>query len=137
MARTPSPALFPPAAAFRLAAPKRGAVPIVAVTAKSLAARLKTEPERTRRWVRDMRFKGEAGAVLALPGADGALAMVDRALACTAVGSPESVRAQLADLVARYEPDEMILTGQIHDPAARLRSFEIAAEVFAPQGAVA
>lgn len=76
MARTRSPALFPPTAAFRLVAPKRGAVPIVAITAKSLAARLKTESERTRRWVRDMRFKGEAGAVLAWPGADGALAGV-------------------------------------------------------------
>ena len=28
-------------------------------------------------------------------------------------------------------PDELILTGQIHDHAARLRSFEIAAEVLA------
>ena len=31
----------------------------------------------------------------------------------------------------RHEPDELILTGQIHDHAARLRSFEIAAEVLA------
>ena len=34
----------------------------------------------------------------------------------------------LAALIARHRPDELILTGQIHDHAARLRSFEIAAE---------
>ena len=54
---------------------------------------------------------------------------VDQALRITAVGSPDSVRAQLAALVERYQPDEMILTGQIHGHAARLKSFEIAAEV--------
>ena len=55
-------------------------------------------------------------------------AMVDHALAVSAVGSPASVRAGLQRLVERYRPDELILTGQIHDHAARLRSFEIAAE---------
>jgi luciferase family oxidoreductase group 1 len=54
---------------------------------------------------------------------------VDHALRITAVGSPLSVRKQLQALVERYQPDELILTGQIHDHAARLRSFEIAAEV--------
>ena len=55
--------------------------------------------------------------------------MVDEALRISAVGSPDSVRAALDDFIARYEPDELILTGQIHDHTARLRSFEIAAEV--------
>lgn len=54
---------------------------------------------------------------------------VDRALRISAVGDPASVRQQLADLIARHRPDEVILTGQIHDHAARLRSFEIAAEI--------
>ena len=58
----------------------------------------------------------------------GALAMVNEALAVTAVGAPETVRAALGALIARYRPDEVILTGQIHDHSARLRSFEIAAE---------
>jgi hypothetical protein len=31
-------------------------------------------------------------------------------------------------LIAKYQPDEVILTGQIHDQVARQRSFEIAAE---------
>ena len=49
----------------------------------------------------------------------------------TAAGSPQTVKRQLDDLAARYRPDEMILTGMIHDPEARLRSFAIAAEVMA------
>jgi luciferase family oxidoreductase group 1 len=58
-----------------------------------------------------------------------ALAMADRALACSAAGSPETVRRELAAFVARHAPDELILTGQIHHHRARLRSFEIAAEI--------
>ena len=54
---------------------------------------------------------------------------VDHALRVSAVGDADAVKRQLDDLRARYQPDEMILTGQIHDHAARLRSFEIAAEV--------
>ncbi len=57
------------------------------------------------------------------------LAMVDRALACSATGSAETVRRALTAFIERYRPDEVILTGQIHDHAARLRSFEIAAEI--------
>jgi luciferase family oxidoreductase group 1 len=53
---------------------------------------------------------------------------VDQALRISAVGCRETVRRELTDLVAKYRPDELILTGQIHDPAARKRSFTIAAE---------
>lgn len=53
---------------------------------------------------------------------------VDRALRITAAGNREQVREQLERLVEIYRPDELILTGQIHDHSARLRSFEIAAE---------
>ena len=59
----------------------------------------------------------------------GMRAAVDHALRISAVGSPATVHRQMTDLIARHQPDEVILTGQIHDPAARLRSFEIAAEV--------
>lgn len=55
------------------------------------------------------------------------VAQVDLALRVSATGGPEKVTAELAALVERYRPDEVILTGQIHDHAARLRSFEIAA----------
>ncbi|KIN72304.1 LLM class flavin-dependent oxidoreductase [Sulfitobacter guttiformis] len=53
---------------------------------------------------------------------------VDQALRINATGSPETVRRQLEAIVAKYQPDELILTGQIHDQAARKRSFTIAAD---------
>jgi alkanesulfonate monooxygenase SsuD/methylene tetrahydromethanopterin reductase-like flavin-dependent oxidoreductase (luciferase family) len=59
------------------------------------------------------------------------LATVNESLRVSATGSPATVRHQLGALVDRYRPDEVILTGQIHDHAARLRSFEIAAESMA------
>ncbi len=55
------------------------------------------------------------------------MAGVDEALSCAAVGSPATVQASLAELIARHRPDEIMLTGMIHDHAARLRSFEIGA----------
>ena len=64
----------------------------------------------------------------------GLLSQVDHALSVTAVGSPESVRAKLAEFIERYQPDELILTGQIHDHEARKRSFEIAAKVLGEMG---
>lgn len=56
------------------------------------------------------------------------LAQVEGALSCSATGSPATVRARLQSLADRYQPDEMIVTGMIHDHAARLHSFEIAAQ---------
>lgn len=56
------------------------------------------------------------------------LAMVEEALSVSATGAPETVRAELATLVARHRPDEIIMAGHIHDHRARLRSCEIAAE---------
>jgi luciferase family oxidoreductase group 1 len=57
------------------------------------------------------------------------LAGVAHSLACSAVGSPETVRAQLASVIEQTGADELIVTAQIYDHAKRLRSFEIAAEV--------
>ncbi len=59
---------------------------------------------------------------------------VDHALRVTATGTRDQVRAQLSAMIAEHQPDEMILTGQIHDPQARARSFEIAADVLADLG---
>ena len=56
---------------------------------------------------------------------------VNEALRVSATGSPATVRRQLTELIDRYRPEEVILTGQIHDHAARLRSFGIAAEAMA------
>ncbi|MFC3169807.1 MULTISPECIES: LLM class flavin-dependent oxidoreductase [Paracoccus] len=55
--------------------------------------------------------------------------MVDQALTISAVGDAGQVKDDVQALIAKYGPDEVILTGQIHDHQARLRSFEIAAEV--------
>lgn len=55
------------------------------------------------------------------------LRMVEEAMSVSAVGGPDSVHRGLAQIVARYRPDELMVTGMIHDHAARVRSFEIAA----------
>ncbi|KRW96787.1 LLM class flavin-dependent oxidoreductase [Paracoccus sp. MKU1] len=57
------------------------------------------------------------------------LPTVNAALAISAVGNPETVATELDRLIARYQPDELILVGNIHDQAARHRSFAIAAEI--------
>lgn len=54
-------------------------------------------------------------------------AQVQRMLVASAVGSPESVRRQLASLVEQTQADELIVAGAIHDHAARLRSYELLA----------
>ena len=38
------------------------------------------------------------------------------------------MRDRLLELQRAYQPDEMMVTGMIHDHAARVRSFELAAE---------
>jgi luciferase family oxidoreductase group 1 len=56
-------------------------------------------------------------------------AMLGQALACSAVGAPDTVRRGVEAFVARTNADELIITSQIYDHAARLRSYEILAEV--------
>ncbi|MCW5733368.1 MAG: LLM class flavin-dependent oxidoreductase [Enhydrobacter sp.] len=60
---------------------------------------------------------------------------VEHALAHSAVGTPEVVQEELKAIIADSGADELMLTAQIHDHAARLRSFEIAADVLARLGA--
>ena len=57
-------------------------------------------------------------------------ASLDRMLAYSVVGGPDTVRAGLQAVAKRTGADELILTGQIHDHAARLHSFTIAAEAW-------
>ncbi|HEX8897279.1 MAG TPA: LLM class flavin-dependent oxidoreductase [Chthoniobacterales bacterium] len=57
-------------------------------------------------------------------------AAIDQRTRYAAVGSPETVRQRFEELLAETQADEIIATGQIYDHTARLRSFEIAAEVF-------
>ena len=58
-------------------------------------------------------------------------ATVDHALSCAVVGGPETVRRGLQAFAERTGADELMVTAQIFDHAARLRSFEIAAEAVA------
>lgn len=57
-------------------------------------------------------------------------AYVQRMTRCSAVGAPETIREQLRAIIEATGADEIIATAQIFDHSARLRSFEIAAEVF-------
>jgi alkanesulfonate monooxygenase SsuD/methylene tetrahydromethanopterin reductase-like flavin-dependent oxidoreductase (luciferase family) len=63
---------------------------------------------------------------------------VEHALACAAVGSPATVQRAIADFVARHQPDELMLTANIYDHAARRESVAQAAaacqQVPAPAG---
>jgi luciferase family oxidoreductase group 1 len=53
---------------------------------------------------------------------------VGQALAYSVVGTPGFVEQRLKAIVAETGADELMLTAQIYDHGARLRSFEIAAE---------
>ncbi|MDT9597786.1 LLM class flavin-dependent oxidoreductase [Sphingosinicella rhizophila] len=52
---------------------------------------------------------------------------IDQALSCTAVGSPTNVAAAIRAFVDRTGADELMITSQIYDHDARLRSYEIVA----------
>ncbi|MGB3646347.1 MAG: LLM class flavin-dependent oxidoreductase [Mesorhizobium sp.] len=58
-----------------------------------------------------------------------ARSILGQALSCAIVGSPETVRQGLDAFLARTGADELMVTAQVFDHAARVRSFEILAEV--------
>ncbi|MDQ3198047.1 MAG: LLM class flavin-dependent oxidoreductase [Verrucomicrobiota bacterium] len=59
------------------------------------------------------------------------MAAVGQRTRCSAVGSNATVREKLQTLLEQTAADEIIATAQIFDHTARVRSFEIAAEVLA------
>src|SRR4051812_20297922 len=59
--------------------------------------------------------------------APSARAMLDQLLSCSAIGSPDTVEEAIAAFVDRTGADELMITSQIFDHEARLRSFEIVA----------
>lgn len=59
-------------------------------------------------------------------------AMLDDVLACSAIGSPDTVRRQLHDFIERTQADELMVTCQMFDPAARLHSYTLAMQAMAP-----
>ena len=58
--------------------------------------------------------------------------MEDR-LAGQVIGSPETVRAGVTELVERTGVDELMVVTNTHDGADRLRSYRLLAEALAPR----
>ena len=54
---------------------------------------------------------------------------VEQALACAVVGDESTVREGLSAFISRHRPDELMITTNVFDHAARCRSYEIAAGV--------
>ncbi len=55
--------------------------------------------------------------------------MVERALACAVVGAADTVEDGIEAFIARHQPDELLITANVFEHAARRHSFEIAAAV--------
>ena len=60
--------------------------------------------------------------------------MLERILRCAIVGGPDTVRAGLDRFIAAHQPDEVMVTAQIFDAAARRKSYEILAAIHPPAG---
>lgn len=57
----------------------------------------------------------------------GPRAMIAEVLSCTAIGAPDTVRKKMHEFIDTTGADELMIASQIHDHAARLRSYEMAA----------
>ena len=57
-------------------------------------------------------------------------ALLESVLSCSAIGSPGTVRASLKAFIEHTGADELMITSQIFDHAARLRSYEITSGIF-------
>jgi len=55
--------------------------------------------------------------------------MVERALACAVVGAADTVKDGIEAFIDRHQPDELLITANVFEHAARRHSFEIAAAV--------
>lgn len=63
-----------------------------------------------------------------------ARALLGSLLSCSAIGTPEAARRQVEEFAAKTKADELIVTSQIYDFDARIRSYELLAEaVLAPE----
>lgn len=56
-------------------------------------------------------------------------ALLEQVLSCSAVGSPETVARQLKAFIEHTGADELMITSQIFEHSARLRSYEITADI--------
>ena len=56
-------------------------------------------------------------------------ALLDQILSCSAIGSRDIVKRKLEEFIEQTGADELMITSQIFDHAARLRSYEITADI--------
>lgn len=81
--------------------------------------------------------RGELGPLerpevaLAYPYTPPELEAIEQARALNIVGDPEAIGAELARRMEAAGADELMITTMTHDPAARLRSYELVAEAMA------
>jgi luciferase family oxidoreductase group 1 len=54
--------------------------------------------------------------------------VLDQVMACTVAGDKATVAAWISDIVARTGADEIMIDSRIHDPQARMRSYQYVAE---------
>lgn len=55
--------------------------------------------------------------------------LLEQVLSCSAIGAPDTITEKMQAFIERTGADELMITAQIHDHAARLHSYEIAASV--------
>ncbi len=55
--------------------------------------------------------------------------LLDQVLTCSAIGSAQTVEKSLIEFIARTKADELMIAAHIFDAPARLRSYEITAEI--------
>ncbi|MAQ82848.1 MAG: alkane 1-monooxygenase [Maritimibacter sp.] len=105
------------------------AINVFAADTDEEGARLRTSMQQTFLNLRRGRPGPLPAPVDTLDATADELAGVNEALMVSAVGSKDSVRARLDELIGMFKPDEVILTGQIHDHDARVKSFGMAADI--------
>jgi luciferase family oxidoreductase group 1 len=60
--------------------------------------------------------------------------MLNNVLRCAIVGDPATIAEGLGSFIAAHQPDEIMVTAQIFDPAARRKSYDILSKVHPPAG---
>jgi luciferase family oxidoreductase group 1 len=60
--------------------------------------------------------------------------LLESVLRCAIVGGRAEIADGLGNFIAAHQPDEIMVTAQIFDPAARRKSYDILSEVYPPRG---
>lgn len=59
-------------------------------------------------------------------------ALLNQVLSCSAIGSEERILDEIKSFITKTKADELMITSQIFNHAARLRSYEITAKIYDP-----